>query len=163
MHMNRRSWRGALTSLLACAALAACSGEPEKTGEPIAIVAMATAQKAGPSKAARAGEAATALVNGEGQKGVDRITPGQPRTGTLATSDGKMDNGAFVLRQSGDSRHYQLTPIIRIQHLRRVEITATQLVVRFQRAGRRGWLAINAITLGAQDLLEPAWKSLRGA
>ena len=95
MRTNNRLWRVASVSgLLACTALAACA-EAEKTGAIKALVSPETAAKVN-SKAARAGEAATSMVNGEAQKGIAPITAGQATRGTLSTTDGKMDNGTFT-------------------------------------------------------------------
>jgi hypothetical protein len=73
--------------------LAACEAE-KVPGATKALVANPA--KGGESKDARIAEATTALVNGEAAKGVARLTPGQPAIGQLSTSDGRMDNGAYV-------------------------------------------------------------------
>ncbi|MGE0158002.1 MAG: caspase family protein [Gemmatimonadales bacterium] len=81
---------------LAAFALGACA-EAEKTGEVTKSLAPAGgAMKSGVSMAARSAQSGTTMVNGEAQKGVARITPGQTQRGSLASSDGKLDNGAFV-------------------------------------------------------------------
>ncbi len=95
MRTNDRLWRlASVGGLIACTTLAACA-EAEKTGEPKALVSAAAAAKAGESKAARSGEATTSMVNGEAAKGTAPITTGQPTAGSLATTDGKLDNGTF--------------------------------------------------------------------
>jgi len=76
---------------MACITLAACEAD-KVPGAPKAMVSP----KGGESKVVRMAEATTTLVNGEAQKGIANITPGQTTTGRLEASDGKMGNGAFV-------------------------------------------------------------------
>jgi len=73
--------------------LAACEAEkvPGAMKELVASPA-----KGGESKDVRAAQVTTTLVNGEAQKGVANITPGQPTSGRLEAADGKTDDGKFV-------------------------------------------------------------------
>ncbi|MEQ1854819.1 MAG: caspase family protein [Longimicrobiales bacterium] len=77
--------------LMACMTLAAC--EADKVPGDVKVVLSA---KPGPSKAVRMAELTTAVVNGEAAKGIAAISPGQPTTGRLESTDGKLDNGAFA-------------------------------------------------------------------
>src|SRR5689334_5753736 len=78
--------------LLACTALAAC--EAEKV--PGATTELVSGSKGPEMKAVRVAQVTTTLANGEGQKGVANITPGQPTSGRLESADGKTDDGKFV-------------------------------------------------------------------
>ena len=91
---------------VAVVAMAAC-GEAQKPGDAKPGVVQ-TAGKDGLSESLLAGELATAMVSGEGEKGVSSIGPGQSLQGTLANGDGKLDSGSyfdswvFVLGEAAD-------------------------------------------------------------
>jgi hypothetical protein len=89
---DRRRRAAGFGGLLACIALAACEGEKVPGSKSLAGMSA----KAGESSFVLAAQATTTLVNGEAQKGIAAIRPGQMTTGRLETTDGKMDNGAFL-------------------------------------------------------------------
>lgn len=92
----KRRWHGAgMGGLLACTALSACAEAEKVATATKALVPAAAATKSAVNTAVRTAETATAMVNGEAQKGTAPISSGQPVQGSLATSDGKLDDGSF--------------------------------------------------------------------
>jgi len=87
-------------------------GEPEKSPEVKAAAAFAISpnSKAGPSSVAMASWGATAMLNGEAEKGTSSIGPGQSMQGELSAADGKLDDGSyfdafvFVVGEDSDVR-----------------------------------------------------------
>jgi hypothetical protein len=87
--------RSRAIGLIACIAVTGC-GEAEKSATSMKSLTPAGAvSKAAVDLAVRSGETNTAMVNGEAQKGVAQITPGTPTTGSLTSSDGKLDDGSY--------------------------------------------------------------------
>jgi hypothetical protein len=79
--------------LLACMTLAACEAEKVPGATKALIV---SSSKSGENLVVRMAQVTTTLANGEAQKGVANITPGQSTSGRLEASDGKTDDGKFV-------------------------------------------------------------------
>ena len=76
-------------------ALSAC-GSPEKDPEAkAAVLGAQRSTKAGPSGVMMASQAATAMMNGEAEKGVSSIGPGQAVRGELGGGDGTLEDGSF--------------------------------------------------------------------
>lgn len=93
MSTSDRRWRVAsVGGLLACITLAGCEAEKVPGSKSLAGLSA----KTGESSVVRMAQATTTLVNGEAQKGIAAISPGQMTSGALETTDGKMENGSFL-------------------------------------------------------------------
>jgi hypothetical protein len=81
--------------LVACTHIAGC-GEAEKAAVAAkSLVPPAAATKSAGDLAVRSGEALTAMVNGEAQKGIAPIRSGEITRGSLTPTDSRLDNGAY--------------------------------------------------------------------
>jgi hypothetical protein len=94
--MNPRSLahRSVLSCLALAAAVSAC-GETVKPVEDRGATLAEALRKDGRNTALVAGRLATAMVNGEAQKGTSTIGPGQRLQGRLESTDGRMDDGGY--------------------------------------------------------------------
>ena len=89
-------------NLVVCSALLVCvpaaCGDGAKPADAKAGVSSPSATKTGPSQAAIAGQLATAMINGEAEKGttlMGRLGPAHRLDGTLDAGDGTRGDGSF--------------------------------------------------------------------